>query len=192
MSRFMRGSSAGSTSVDSRRLRFRLGLFLVKIWRWYALLRFKRPDPVTVNRFLAPLLLFIFGIITIRLRSLYCVPITGPGRFIQSRLNYENQCPSGNAQSAVRWEERVKCPGVHFQANPSQPNQPGKVPGPLALLDRAQDGRHAAAFHPGLLITFGQVLELAHKTGQNLHTVILVDNISASELDVGTHLVAGR
>jgi hypothetical protein len=32
----------------------------------------------------------------------------GSGRFIQSRLNYENQSPAGNGHSALRWEEGVK------------------------------------------------------------------------------------
>ncbi len=57
----MRDSSAGSTSVDFLRFRFRFCDFLVRMWLWNALLRFSRPDPVSLKRFFAPLFDFIFG-----------------------------------------------------------------------------------------------------------------------------------
>ena len=41
-----------------RRWRFRLVLFLVRIWRRCELLRLYPPEPVRLKRFAAPLLLF--------------------------------------------------------------------------------------------------------------------------------------
>ena len=45
-----------------RKWRFRLVLFLVKIWRRCDELHLKAPDAVLRNRFAAPRLLFILGI----------------------------------------------------------------------------------------------------------------------------------
>src|SRR6185295_17426405 len=45
-----------------RRRRFRLDVFLVRMWLLNALPRFTSPDPVIEKRFLAPLWDFIFGI----------------------------------------------------------------------------------------------------------------------------------
>src|ERR1044071_6828210 len=45
-----------------RRFRFRLEVFLVRMWLLKALFRFTLPLPVTEKRFLAPRWLFIFGI----------------------------------------------------------------------------------------------------------------------------------
>src|SRR6476659_11008635 len=45
-----------------RRFRFRLEVFLVRMWLLKALFRFTLPVPVTEKRFLAPRWLFIFGI----------------------------------------------------------------------------------------------------------------------------------
>lgn len=56
--------SAGETKVDLRKLRFRLGDFLVRMWLVKAFLRFSLPLPVNLKRFLAPLLVFCFGIIS--------------------------------------------------------------------------------------------------------------------------------
>lgn len=53
---------ASFTNVDLRRLRLRLGDFFVKMWLVNAFLRLILPEPVSLKRFLAPLLDFIFGI----------------------------------------------------------------------------------------------------------------------------------
>ena len=45
---------AGLTRVPFRRCRFRLLSFLVKIWFFIECRRFTFPDPVSLNRFLAP------------------------------------------------------------------------------------------------------------------------------------------
>src|SRR5688500_11945842 len=50
-----------------RRPRFRLDVFLVRMWRLWAWPRFTSPRPVSLKRFRAPLWDFIFGIV---LRSL--------------------------------------------------------------------------------------------------------------------------
>ena len=63
ISRSMRFWSAQSTSVESRRCRLRLGDFLVRMWLVKAFFRLRRPVPVRLNRFFAPLLDFILGII---------------------------------------------------------------------------------------------------------------------------------
>lgn len=56
--------SAGCTKEDLRRLRFRLGDFLVRMWLVNAFLRLILPEPVNLKRFLAPLFDFNFGIIS--------------------------------------------------------------------------------------------------------------------------------
>src|SRR5689334_4018376 len=43
------------------RLRFRFLYFFVRMWLWNACLRFTLPVPVSLNRFFAPDLVFIFG-----------------------------------------------------------------------------------------------------------------------------------
>src|SRR5690348_4054250 len=43
------------------RLRFRFLCFFVRMWLWNACLRFTLPVPVSLNRFFAPDLVFIFG-----------------------------------------------------------------------------------------------------------------------------------
>src|SRR6476660_6175685 len=48
-------------SVPRRRLRFRLDVFLVRMWLLNAFIRLTFPDPVTLNRFAAPLCVFILG-----------------------------------------------------------------------------------------------------------------------------------
>lgn len=60
--RFIRGSSQTATRVFLRRLRFRFWDFFVRIWLEKAFSRLSRPEPVTLKRFFAPLLDFIFGI----------------------------------------------------------------------------------------------------------------------------------
>ena len=57
----MRGSSTADTNVSSRRLRFLFCDFFVRMCLWNAFFRFSRPDAVILNRFLAPLFDFIFG-----------------------------------------------------------------------------------------------------------------------------------
>src|SRR3954470_5785342 len=54
-------------SPARRRLRFRLEVFLVRMWLLKALYRFTLPAPVVLNRLVAPLWVFIFGMT----RSLY-------------------------------------------------------------------------------------------------------------------------
>src|SRR5687768_3986874 len=54
-------------SPARRRFRFRLDVFLVRMWLLNALKRFTFPEPVVLKRFVAPLCVFIFGIA----RSLY-------------------------------------------------------------------------------------------------------------------------
>gem|GEM_PF-6286546 len=60
--RFMRGSSAASTNPFFLRLRLRFCDFFVKMWLANAFPRFRRPVPVVLKRFLAPLFDFILGI----------------------------------------------------------------------------------------------------------------------------------
>jgi hypothetical protein len=55
--------SGAETSVAFRRLRFRLGDFFVKMWLENAFLRLILPFAVSLKRFLAPLLVLIFGIL---------------------------------------------------------------------------------------------------------------------------------
>src|SRR5687768_3716734 len=67
-SRFMRFTSPRvAINALRRRLRFRLDVFLVRMWRLWAWPRFTSPRPVRLKRFRAPLWDFIFGIV---LRSL--------------------------------------------------------------------------------------------------------------------------
>jgi hypothetical protein len=54
-------SNAGLTKPDLRSLRFRLVLFLVKMWFANECPRLTFPLEVSLNRFLAPLCDFIFG-----------------------------------------------------------------------------------------------------------------------------------
>src|SRR6476661_5160699 len=54
-------------SVPRRRFRFLFDVFLVRMWLLNAFIRFTFPDAVTLNRFAAPLWVFILGIA----RSLY-------------------------------------------------------------------------------------------------------------------------
>ncbi len=58
-----------STRVSFPRFLFLLLDFFVKMWLLYAFLRFILPLPVTLKRFLAPLLDFIFGIILYQIFS---------------------------------------------------------------------------------------------------------------------------
>jgi hypothetical protein len=51
-----------ATVVARRRFRFRLDDFLVRMWLLNAFMRFTLPEAVILNRFLAPLCDFIFGI----------------------------------------------------------------------------------------------------------------------------------
>lgn len=62
--RFMRGSSQAATRVFLRKLRLRFWDFLVRMWLENAFSRLRRPEPVTLKRFFAPLFDFIFGIST--------------------------------------------------------------------------------------------------------------------------------
>ena len=55
------------TRSGRRRRRFRFGCFFVRMWLLNALYRFTLPEPVILNRFAAPLWVFIFGMT----RSLY-------------------------------------------------------------------------------------------------------------------------
>lgn len=57
-------------TVDFRRFLFLFGLFLVKIWLLYALFLTNLPVPVTLKRFAAALLVFIFGMVY---SSLFCL-----------------------------------------------------------------------------------------------------------------------
>ena len=57
-----RGVSPLDTNPACVRLRFCLVVFLVRMWLLYACLRFILPVPVSEKRFLAPDLVFIFGI----------------------------------------------------------------------------------------------------------------------------------
>ena len=61
MSLWIAASSAAAIKLLPRKLRFRLGLFLVRIWRLCELRRLMRPLPVLAKRFAAPLLVLIFG-----------------------------------------------------------------------------------------------------------------------------------
>src|ERR1700710_1401500 len=54
-------AKAGETSTDLRSLRFRLVVFLVRMWLCIAWLRITLPVPVTLKRFAAPLCVFCFG-----------------------------------------------------------------------------------------------------------------------------------
>src|SRR5579883_2481190 len=64
MRRLMFRASPGvCTVVGRRRRRFRFADFLVRMWLLNALRRRTLPDAVTVNRFLAPLWVFIFGML---------------------------------------------------------------------------------------------------------------------------------
>ena len=54
-------SSDGLTRCGPRNLRFRFVVFDVKMWLRNAVPRLTLPEPVSVNRFFAPLLLFILG-----------------------------------------------------------------------------------------------------------------------------------
>jgi hypothetical protein len=49
--------------VARRRFRFRFDDFFVRIWLLNALFRLTFPVPVKLNRFLAPLWVFIFGML---------------------------------------------------------------------------------------------------------------------------------
>jgi len=49
--------------VPRRRFRFRFEVFFVRIWLLNALFRLTLPEPVTENRFAAPLWVFIFGML---------------------------------------------------------------------------------------------------------------------------------
>jgi len=55
---------AASTTVDFRKLRFRLVVLLVKIWLPKALERMIFPLPVALKRLAAPRLVFILGMIS--------------------------------------------------------------------------------------------------------------------------------
>ena len=57
------------TIVARRRFRFRFDVFLVRMWLLKALRRLTFPDPVTLNRFLAPACVFIFGMASCSLIS---------------------------------------------------------------------------------------------------------------------------
>src|SRR5271156_1617882 len=59
----LRASPGVRTNVGRRRRRFRFADFLVRMWLLNARRRRTLPDAVTVNRFLAPLCVFIFGIL---------------------------------------------------------------------------------------------------------------------------------
>ena len=48
--------------VPRRRLRFRFDVFLVRMWLLNAFIRLTFPDAVTLNRFAAPLCVFINGL----------------------------------------------------------------------------------------------------------------------------------
>ena len=62
---FTRFMSAELTKVTCVRLRFCLVVFLVRMWLLKACLRLILPVPVSVKRFLAPDLVFIFGIVEV-------------------------------------------------------------------------------------------------------------------------------
>jgi hypothetical protein len=54
-------ANAGETSTDLRSLRFRLVVFLVRMWLCIDWWRVTLPVPVTLKRFAAPLCVFCFG-----------------------------------------------------------------------------------------------------------------------------------
>src|SRR5262245_24012213 len=60
--RIVRWWSDLSTKSPSRSRRFRFWSFLVRMWLWFALWRFRRPEAVILNRFAAAFFVFIFGI----------------------------------------------------------------------------------------------------------------------------------
>ncbi len=66
--RLTRRTSGDSTGPALRRLRFRLVVFLVRMWFMPAWFRRILPDPVILKRLRAPLLVFSFGILSFFLR----------------------------------------------------------------------------------------------------------------------------
>ncbi len=62
---FTRFMSAELTRPTCVRARFCLVVFLVKMWLLKACLRFTLPVPVSEKRFLAPDLVFTFGIVVV-------------------------------------------------------------------------------------------------------------------------------
>lgn len=58
-----------------RKWRFRFVLFFVKIWFLNACARLKRPEPLRLKRFAAPLLVFNFGIFSTPSKNLYSLLI---------------------------------------------------------------------------------------------------------------------
>ncbi len=78
---FTRFISAELTKVMCVRLRFCLVVFLVRMWLLKACLRLILPVPVSVKRFLAPDLVFIFGIVKeVRSEKTAAVGCLGPVR----------------------------------------------------------------------------------------------------------------
>src|SRR4051794_40063747 len=62
--------SASATGVSFVKARFRFAVFLVKLWLFIAWRRSSLPPAVTLNRFLALLDVFVFGIFPLRPRIL--------------------------------------------------------------------------------------------------------------------------
>ncbi len=73
-------SSAGCTNVIFVRLCFLLVSFLVRMWLLYACLRLILPVPVSLNRFLAPDLVFILGMACGRVGRVPIEIVLTPGR----------------------------------------------------------------------------------------------------------------
>ncbi len=60
----------------------------------------------------------------------------------------------------------------------------------LFLLAGREDRRHPATLHPGRLVDLRDVLQFLDKAAQNVHPLILIDDVPAAKLDPGFDLVA--
>lgn len=61
--------------------------------------------------------------------------------------------------------------------------------GSLLLAVRSEDRGHPASFHTRRLVDLGDVLELLDEAPQQVHPLVLVDDVATAELDPGLHLV---
>jgi len=171
ISRFIRGSSALSTSVVPRRFRFVFGDFFVKIWLANAFLRLSFPDTVRLKRFFAPLFDFILGIPAPPIVSLKWIELNL--KKYGAATHTATNSPSRIARIVGNFGESVRLQFLRL----------------CLLLYRSEYRRHSPAFHSGFLVNFRNIRQFFQKTPQEVHSVVFINNVSAAKLYVRPDLI---
>jgi len=143
ISRFIRGSSALSTSVVPRRFRFVFGDFFVKIWLANAFLRLSFPDAVRLKRFFAPLFDFILGIPAPPIVSFKWIELNL--KKYGAATHTATNSPSRIARIVGNFGESVRLQFLRL----------------CLLLYRSEYRRHSPAFHSGFLVNFRNIRQFA-------------------------------